>query len=47
MKMTKWYIAPLSEWWAAWPEVKVVRVFTTVSCVLSVIGLCLWLNAFV
>lgn len=30
-----------------WPEVKVVRVFTAVSCVLSVIGLCLWLNAFV
>ena len=30
-----------------WPEVKVVRVFTVVSCVLSVIGLCLWLNAFV
>lgn len=30
-----------------WPEVKVVRMFTAVSCVLSVIGLCLWLNAFV
>lgn len=30
-----------------WPEVKVVRVFTAISCVLSVIGLCLWLNAFV
>ena len=30
-----------------WPEVKVVRVFTAVSCVLSVVGLCLWLNAFV
>lgn len=30
-----------------WPEVKVVRVFTAVSCVLSVIGLCLWLIAFV
>lgn len=30
-----------------WPEVKVVRVFTAVSCVLSVIGLCLWFNAFV
>lgn len=30
-----------------WHEVKVVRVFTAVSCVLSVIGLCLWLNAFV
>lgn len=30
-----------------WPEVKVVRVFTAVSCVLSVFGLCLWLNAFV
>ena len=30
-----------------WPEVKVVRVFSAVSCVLSVIGLCLWLNAFV
>ena len=30
-----------------WPEVKVVRVFTAVSCVLSVIGLFLWLNAFV
>ena len=30
-----------------WPEVKVVRVFTAVSCVLSVIGLWLWLNAFV
>lgn len=32
---------------SGWPEVKVVRVFTVVSCVLSVIGLCLWLNAFV
>ena len=30
-----------------WAEVKVVRVFTAVSCLLSVIGLCLWLNAFV
>ena len=30
-----------------WAEVKVVRVFTAVSCVLSVIGLCLWLAAFV
>ena len=30
-----------------WAEVKVVRVFTAVSCLLSVIGLCQWLNAFV